>query len=141
MTETMKIDIKRIYDPPGDDDGFRILVDRLWPRGLKKADAHIDLWAKELAPTTDLRKWFDHESSKFGAFRCRYLEELDAKHDLARRVLEAAGGRTITLLFGARDRSCNHAVVLRDFLSAEGLRMEDSVLYRPNRPTRRLKNE
>lgn len=133
MTDRMRIDIKRIYDPPGDDDDFRILVDRLWPRGLKKADVRLDLWAKELAPTTFLRKWFNHEASKCSEFRSQYLKELDAKHGLARKALEEASGRAITLLFGARDRSCNHAVVLRDFLLEEGLRIQGSVPYLPTR--------
>lgn len=119
MNEKMKIEIKRIYDPPATEDGFRVLVDRLWSRGLKSADVHVDLWAKELAPTTTLRKWFNHEASKFGEFRCSYLDELDTKREFARTMLNEADGRTITLLFAARDRSCNHAVVLQDFLLDE----------------------
>ena len=77
----MSIRIKRVYDDPGDDDGLRVLVDRLWPRGLKKADARIDLWAKDLAPTSPLRKWFGHDASRFGEFRSRYLDELEARRD------------------------------------------------------------
>ena len=112
----MSIRIKRVYDDPGDEDGLRVLVDRLWPRGLKKADARIDLWAKDLAPTAPLRKWFGHEASRFGVFRSRYLDELDARRDAARELRAQAAGGTITLLYAARDRSCNHAVVLRDFM-------------------------
>jgi uncharacterized protein YeaO (DUF488 family) len=115
----MKIQIKRVYEPPGDEDGFRVLVDRLWPRGLKKANAHVDIWAKELAPTPNLRKWFDHDESKFREFRVRYLKELGGKQDFARSMMERATGRTITLLFAARDLSCNHAVVLQQFLSQD----------------------
>ncbi len=115
----MKIQIKRIYDPPGDDDGLRVLVDRLWPRGVKKEEASVDVWAKELAPTTELRQWFDHDSSKFGEFRSRYLKELDDKDDVARKLIEDANCRTLTLLFAARDRSCNHAVVLLDYLKGK----------------------
>lgn len=116
MTEAISIRIKRVYDDPGDDDGLRVLVDRLWPRGLKKADTHIDLWAKDLAPTAPLRKWFAHDASRFSEFRSRYLDELEARRDAARELREQAAGRTITLLFAARDLSCNHAVVLRDFM-------------------------
>jgi uncharacterized protein YeaO (DUF488 family) len=119
MAKTIKIQIKRVYDPPSNDDGLRILVDRLWPRGLKKADARIDFWAKELAPTTSLRKWFNHEIEKFSEFRLRYLEELTSKHDVARRMLDQAAGRTITLLFAARDRSYNQAIILQSFLSED----------------------
>ncbi|MGB7933096.1 MAG: DUF488 family protein [Gammaproteobacteria bacterium] len=112
----MSIRIKRVYDDPGDDDGLRVLVDRLWPRGLRKADARIDLWAKDLAPSAPLRKWFGHEAARFDEFRSRYLEELEARPGIARELREQAAGGTITLLFAARDRSCNHAVVLRDFI-------------------------
>lgn len=112
-----KIQIKRVYDLPCSGDGLRVLADRLWPRGLKKIDVHIDLWAKELAPTTSLRKWFNHDIQKFSEFRIRYLEELACRHDTAQRVLEQTSEETITILFAAQDRSCNHAVILRDFLS------------------------
>ena len=115
----MKIQIKRIYDPTGDDDGLRVLVDRLWPRGVKKERASVDVWAKELAPTTELRQWFDHDASKFSEFRSRYLKELDDKDDVVRKLFEDANGRTLTLLFAARDRSCNHAVVLLECLNGK----------------------
>lgn len=115
----MTIRTKRIYDAPAPDDGFRILVDRLWPRGIKREAAQVDFWAKELAPSTTLRKWFGHEKSKFSEFRTRYLRELEEKHDLVREVVEKAGPQPITLLFAARDRSCNHAAVLQEFLSDE----------------------
>lgn len=112
----MRIQIKRIYDPPDAADGFRVLVDRLWPRGVKKADAGVDYWAKDLAPTTELRKWFHGEDAEFSEFRRRYLQELETRPDAVRALLEKATGDTITLLFAARDPVCNHAVVLRDFL-------------------------
>ncbi len=115
----MKIQIKRIYDSLGDDDGLRVLVDRLWPRGVKKEGASVDVWAKELAPTTELRQWFDHDASKFSEFRSRYLKELHDKDDVVRKLFEDANGRTLTLLFAARDRSCNHAVVLLDYLNGK----------------------
>ena len=97
MTEAMSIQIKRIYDAPDGADGFRVLVDRLWPRGIAKRDARIDLWAKELAPTAELRKWFGHDESKFGEFRLRYLRELDEKRSAMQGLLQDADGRTVTL--------------------------------------------
>jgi uncharacterized protein YeaO (DUF488 family) len=111
------IQIKRIYDLLGDDDGLRVLVDRLWPRGMTKEKASVDVWAKELAPTTGLRQWFGHDASKFGEFRSRYLKELDDKGDDVRKLFDDANGSPLTLLFAARDRSCNHAVVLLDYLN------------------------
>lgn len=116
MTEAMSIQIKRIYDAPDGADGFRVLVDRLWPRGIAKRDARIDLWAKELAPTAELRKWFGHDQSKFGEFRLRYLRELDEKRSAMQSLLHEADGRTVTLLFAARERSCNHAAILQERL-------------------------
>lgn len=116
MAESESIRIKRVYDPPSEDDGMRILVDRLWPRGLKKSSAHIDYWAKDLAPTISLRKWFNHEEDKFNEFRFSYLEELSSKQEIVRKIFEKADNRTITLLFTASDRLHNQAVVLQDFL-------------------------
>jgi uncharacterized protein YeaO (DUF488 family) len=114
MAESPNIKIKRIYDPPAEDDGFRVLVDRLWPRGVKKEDAKIDLWAKEIAPTTELRKWFDHEPAKFDEFRIRYMKELDSHADTLKQIIDGAGSRAITFLYAARDAACNHALVLQD---------------------------
>ena len=124
----MKIQIKRIYDPPGDDDGLRVLVDRLWPRGVKKDEAKVDVWAKELAPTTELRQWFDHDASKFSEFRSRYLKELGDKDDVVQKLFEDANGCTLTLLFAARDRSCNHAVVLLDYLKGKKFGPTDAAI-------------
>ena len=117
MAKIIKIKIKRVYDSPSNDDGCRVLVDRLWPRGLNKTNAQIDFWAKELAPTTPLRKWFNHEEQKFSEFRLHYLKELTFKHDIARKMLDQVTENTITLLFAAQDRSYNQAVVLQSFLS------------------------
>ena len=116
MPKPKNIRIKRVYDPPSDDDGMRILVDRLWPRGLKKAGAHIDYWAKDLAPTTSLRKWFNHEEDKFNKFRFSYLEELSSKQEIVGKIFEKADNRAITLLFAASDHLHNQAVILKDFL-------------------------
>ena len=116
MAELENIRIKRVYDPPNKEDGLRVLVDRLWPRGLKKSSAHIDFWAKDLAPTTSLRNWFNHEENKFNEFRIRYFEELSLKQEIVRKIFEKTENRTITLVFAATDRLHNQAVVLREFL-------------------------
>ena len=116
MVRSVNIRIKRVYDPPSEDDGLRVLVDRLWPRGLKKSGSSIDFWAKELAPTTTLRKWFNHEEHKFREFRLSYLEELSFRQDIVRKIFEQSDNGTITLLFAAVDRLHNQAIVLQEFL-------------------------
>jgi uncharacterized protein YeaO (DUF488 family) len=116
MVNSRVIKIKRIYDPPADDDGLRVLVDRLWPRGIKKIDAKVDLWAKQIAPTTELRKWFDHDPEKFEEFRSRYAREFESNADAVKQIIDAAGNRAITLLYAARDTTYNHATVLRSLL-------------------------
>ena len=113
------IQVKRVYDPPAPEDGYRVLVDRLWPRGLKKADAAIDHWLKEVAPSTPLRKWFGHDPAKWGEFRRRYAAELDANPEPVALLRERAAAGTVTLLFGARDREHNDAVALQDYLASE----------------------
>ncbi len=112
------VSVKRVYEPADKGDGFRILVDRLWPRGLSKRSGSIDLWLKDVAPSTDLRKWFAHDVTKWKDFKQRYLEELTEKADDKRTLkgLEKEHG-TITLLFAARDEEHNQAVVLRSWLS------------------------
>ncbi len=113
----MNIASKRAYETAGKNDGCRILVDRLWPRGLSKGELPIDLWLPEIAPSTPLRKWFNHESEKWPEFKTRYLEELRANPQAVQRFKEAARGHeTVTLVYGAKDKEHNHAVVLRDFL-------------------------
>lgn len=113
----MTIKLKRAYDEAAKSDGFRVLVDRLWPRGVSKDDAAIDLWLKEIAPSDNLRKWFGHEADKWSEFRTRYVEELDALGDALdplRDALKQHG--TVTLVFGAKDTEHNNAVALRDYL-------------------------
>jgi uncharacterized protein YeaO (DUF488 family) len=110
------IEIKRVYEPHVRGDGERILVDRLWPRGLRKEDAHIDLWKKEIAPTPSLRVWFDHRADRFDEFRRSYREELKS-NPAVKEILEAIGDRKATLLYAARDPTVNHAVVLAEFLN------------------------
>ncbi|MHB8600801.1 MAG: DUF488 domain-containing protein [Ktedonobacteraceae bacterium] len=117
---TLHIAIKRAYDEPAQDDGTRILVDRLWPRGLSKEQAHIDVWLKEIAPSDELRKWFGHEPEKFAEFRSRYKAELASGEaiDAIGRLYELARQGQVTLVYAAHDTEHNNAVVLRDlFLS------------------------
>jgi DNA-3-methyladenine glycosylase len=116
----MTITIKRIYDSPAADDGFRVLVDRLWPRGVSKENAHIDLWEKNIAPSNELRKWFNHEAEKWPEFHRRYTEELNAMPDEVRGFRELLKDHAlVTLLYGAKDETHNQAVVLRDFLKTQ----------------------
>jgi len=111
-----QIRLKRAYEPPAPDDGRRVLVDRLWPRGISKADAAIDLWLKDVAPSTALRKWFGHRPERWPEFRRRYLEELRANPAMSALRDLSANGPT-TLVFGAKDREHNDAVVLLELLS------------------------
>jgi uncharacterized protein YeaO (DUF488 family) len=110
------IRLKRAYEQPSKEDGYRVLVDRLWPRGLTKEKASIDLWLKEVAPSVELRKWFSHDDSKWGEFSERYRKELDDNTDNVRRLIELSSGQDITLIFSARDVEHNSAVILRDYL-------------------------
>lgn len=110
------ISIKRVYEPPEESDGFRILVDRLWPRGLSKEKAKAGLWMKEIAPSDSLRKWFHHDQSKWGEFRKRYLMELEGKAELVAELADKAKKGKVTLLYGAKDTERNQAVVLKEYL-------------------------
>lgn len=112
----MRIRTRRVYEAPARTDGRRILIDRLWPRGLSKADAAIDYWAKDIAPSSDLRRWYGHAPEKWPEFRRRYFAELDANpHGVA--ALRAAFGRgTNTLLFGSKEAELNNAAALLEYL-------------------------
>ncbi|WP_298438815.1 DUF488 family protein [Geobacter sp.] len=110
------VGIKRIYDPPAPEDGTRVLVDRLWPRGIAKDEARIDEWLKEIAPSDELRKWFGHDPARWEEFRERYRRELEAKGEPLERLRALAGKGTVTLLFAARDEEHNNAVVLKEIL-------------------------
>jgi len=112
----MKIKIKRAYEPSHKDDGVRILVDRLWPRGLTKEKASVDLWLKEIAPSTELRKWFAHDPKKWKSFRGRYETEIRHNDDLIKVLKDKAREGTVTLIYGARDQKHNEALVLKQFL-------------------------
>lgn len=111
----MTITIKRIYEPAGEKDGLRILVDRVWPRGISRADARIAAWEKDVAPSTDLRKWFGHKPERWPEFRIRYTAELKRNPAVA-ALRKLVRGKTVTLLYGARDEEHNQAVVLAAFL-------------------------
>ncbi len=111
------IKTKRAYDPVSADDGKRVLVDRLWPRGLKKEKAHIDEWLKDIAPSTDLRKWYSHDPAKWQEFKKRYRNELKEKKNILDELRAEARDRTITLVYSSREREINNAEALREFLS------------------------
>ncbi|MDH4984944.1 DUF488 domain-containing protein [Aminobacter anthyllidis] len=111
-----QVKIKRAYESPASDDGTRVLVDRLWPRGLKKTDAAIDHWAKELAPSTELRKWFAHDPVRWEEFRRRYSEEIREHRGEIDRLRDLARKGPLTLVYAAHDEVHNDAVVLRDIL-------------------------
>jgi uncharacterized protein YeaO (DUF488 family) len=108
-----RIRLKRAYEPPAADDGIRILIDRLWPRGVKKTDAAIDEWMKEIAPSTELRKWFGHDPKRWREFSRRYQKEIKQRPDEINRLRTLAKRRQITLVFAAHDEAHNDAVVLK----------------------------
>ena len=110
--------IKRVYEPPSKRDGLRVLVDRLWPRGLKKSDAALDHWFKEVGPSTALRQWFGHDPAHWPQFRRRYRAEL-AKNPALEELRALVNRRRVTLLYGAKDDKHNQAVVLAEYLGAE----------------------
>ena len=115
----MRVEVRRVYDEPGGADGIRILVDRLWPRGLSKQRARVDLWLKDIAPSTELRKWFSHDPNKWSEFQTRYRHELRSKVDLLDVLKEKAAQGPITLLYGAKDEAHNEAVVLQSVLQSK----------------------
>ena len=110
------IQVKRVYEKPSRTDGLRVLVDRLWPRGLTKERAAVKLWLKDLAPSTELRKWFGHDPVKWKQFQTRYRNELQGKKDALKLLKQKSKERTVTLLYGARDEDHNEALVLKKVL-------------------------
>jgi len=113
----MEIKMKRVYDAPENVDGFRILVDRLWPRGIKKEELSYDLWEKEIAPSTDLRKWFhENPEGNWKEFVIRYEKELNASSVLSEFIKRIRKESVVTLLYGAKDREHNQAEILKEFL-------------------------
>jgi uncharacterized protein YeaO (DUF488 family) len=111
------IQTKRIYEDTSDNDGYRVLVDRIWPRGVSKENAQLDDWMKEIAPSTELRKWFGHDPDKFDEFKKRYRDELKEKEDLLDHLIEKSSEEKVTLLYGAKDEEHNQAIVLKDILN------------------------
>ena len=110
------IKLKRIYDPYAKDDGKRVLVDRLWPRGIKKEDARCDLWLKDIAPGDGLRKWFSHDPAKWQEFKKRYRKELEDRRDMIEDLRKESREETVTLLFAAKNTERNNAVVLKEMI-------------------------
>ena len=113
---TLDVRIKRAYDPAEDGDGYRILIDHIWPRGVKRERAHLDVWARELAPSDELRKWFDHDPARFDAFRTRYRDELAHHTERLGELRQRAASGPLTIVYAARDRDHNNAVVLSELL-------------------------
>ena len=110
------IKLKRVYESPSPEDGLRVLVDRLWPRGLTKERAAIDVWAKDVAPSTEVRKWFGHDPAKWKQFQIRYRKELHENKDALQELKQQIKGKTVTLVYGARDEEHNEALVLKKVL-------------------------
>lgn len=122
------VKLKRAYEPASKEDGTRILVERLWPRGLSKRKLQLDAWLKDVGPSTELRQWFGHDPKKWQRFRARYFRELDAHPESWRSIRTAARDHTVTLVYSSRDQEHNNAVALKEYLQAKQHR-------RPARPT------
>ncbi|AWR98483.1 DUF488 domain-containing protein [Metallosphaera hakonensis] len=110
------IKVKRVYDPPSPDDGVRVLVDRLWPRGLNKERAKVDLWLKDVAPSHELRTWFSHDPAKWEEFKRRYRQELERSQEVSRLRELISREKVVTLLYSAKDKERNNAVMLKEYL-------------------------
>lgn len=117
--EGMALRLRRVYDAPTPDDGYRVLVDRLWPRGVRKERAQVDRWLKEVAPSDELRTWFHHDRARFDEFAARYRAELDQNPAVAELRAVVGEHPVVTLLYGAKDEHDNQAVVLRDYLGGD----------------------
>jgi len=116
MKQMTAVQIKRVYEPPSPRDGVRVLVDRLWPRGLSKSDADVDHWMREIAPSTNLRRWFGHDPDRWREFRRRYSAELKEKAELVDELRGLMRKQRLTLVYSARDERHNQAVILREVL-------------------------
>ena len=133
MTEIL---LKRAYEPAGKSDGKRVLVERLWPRGIKKEALHLDAWMKDVAPSTELRKWFNHDPERWNEFRNRYFAELAANPESWRALLENAPGR-LTLVYSSHDQEHNNAVALREYLEKKLRTAKGQIGARKSMPTRK----
>ncbi|MFZ0468012.1 MAG: DUF488 domain-containing protein [Thiogranum sp.] len=112
----MKIQIKRAYEPPSPGDGSRVLVDRVWPRGITRESLQVDAWLKDLAPSTALRKWFAHEPEKWKAFKQRYFKELDEHPEEIRKLVQRAAAGRLTLVYAARNEKFNNAAAMKKYI-------------------------
>ena len=119
MTGRPGVRAKRIYEKPNADDGYRVLIDHIWPRGITRERAKLDEWAKELAPSSELRKWFDHRPERFAGFKSRYQSELAAHADVIDELRRRAASGPLTILYAARDQEHNNAVVLVALLQSQ----------------------
>ncbi len=115
----MEIRVKRIYEPPEAADGYRLLVDRIWPRGVSRESACLDDWIREVAPSSELRRWFGHAASRWQGFKRRYAVELSKRQELVAEILSLARDRPVTLLYSARDPDHNQAVALAEYIAAK----------------------
>jgi len=114
----MAIQLKRAYDKPGKSDGFRVLIDRVWPRGVRKEDLKLDEWLRNLAPSPELRKWFGHDPEKWEEFRRRYFQELDSHPDEIQRLREKTHHGPLTIVFGSKEERFNNAAALKEYLES-----------------------
>ena len=114
----MEIKIKRAYENPDDADGYRILVDRLWPRGISKENAKIDFWPKELAPSTELRKWYNHDQEKWHEFKIRYFNELKNHQEHVKEILQYCHKGTVTFIYSSKEQHLNNAVALKEYVES-----------------------
>ena len=114
-----EIQLKRAYEKPGSSDGCRILIDRIWPRGVSKEELKIDEWLKDIAPSTSLRKWFGHEPDKWNEFKKRYFEELKHNKELTNRIIEKMHQDEVTFVYSAKDREHNNAVALKEYIEKQ----------------------
>jgi uncharacterized protein YeaO (DUF488 family) len=132
--------LKRAYEPVSRTDGMRVLVERLWPRGVSKAELQLDGWIKDVAPSTELRRWFSHDPTKWPEFRARYFRELDSRPESWRPLLSAARRGTVTLVYSSHDEEHNNAVALEDYLQTKERRRrrprQSIALRRPRRAVR-----
>lgn len=119
MARKLDVRVKRVYEPAESGDGYRVLIDRVWPRGVSREEAALDEWARDLAPSAELRRWFGHDPERFGEFRRRYRAELRRQADAVEALRSRARREPVTILFGARDVEHNNAVVLAEVLREE----------------------
>ncbi len=115
----MSIMLKRVYEKPSVEDGERILVERLWPRGLKKEDAKVDKWLKEIAPSSELRKWYSHDPEKWVEFKKRYWKELESRKDIVENLAREAKAKKVTFVFGSKEEKLNNAAALKEYIETK----------------------